>query len=77
MTRRTAWGRITKRIVLPWDSPRERAAAVWLQWMLSIPARYTSAYAPYSRVRASAAKVYWDQVLSQGTPAIGMPKPIM
>ena len=39
MTRRAAWGRTTKRIVLPWDSPRERAAAVWLQWMLSMPAR--------------------------------------
>jgi hypothetical protein len=38
-TRRTAWGRTTNRMVLPWDSPRERAAAVWLQWMLSIPAR--------------------------------------
>jgi len=29
-----------------WDSPSERAAAVWLQWMLSIPARYTSATYP-------------------------------
>ena len=34
MTRRTAWGRTTKRMVLPWDRPNERAAAVWLQWML-------------------------------------------
>jgi len=30
---------------LAWESPSERAVAVWLQWMwmLSIPARYTSA----------------------------------
>ena len=29
------------------DRPSDRAAALWLQWMLSMPARYTSAtYAP-------------------------------
>ena len=43
ITRRTAWGTTTKRMVLPWDSPSERAAAVWLQCTLSMPARYTSA----------------------------------
>jgi hypothetical protein len=43
ITRRIAWGSTTKRMVLAWESPSERAAAVWLQWMLSMPARYTSA----------------------------------
>ena len=43
MMRRTAWGTTTWRIVCGPDSPSERAAAVWLQWMLSRPERYTSA----------------------------------
>ena len=45
--RRTACGTTTKRIVSVYERPSERAPAVWLQWMLSMPARYTSAtYAP-------------------------------
>ena len=47
--RRTACGITTWRSVCHCESPSERAAAVWLQWMLSSPDRYTSAtYAPYT-----------------------------
>ena len=42
-TRRTAWGSTTWRIVWLVDSPSDRAAARWLSWMLSMPARNTSA----------------------------------
>ena len=42
-TRRTAWGSTTARIVWPDDSPSERAAARCDSWMLSMPARKTSA----------------------------------
>ena len=36
-------GSTTERIVCPDDRPSERAAARWLSWTLSIPARNTSA----------------------------------
>ena len=52
--RRTACGITTWRSVCHCDSPSDRAAAVWLQWMLSSPDRYTSAtYAPYTSTSAS------------------------
>ena len=38
-TPRTACGRTTKRIACPRRSPSDRAAAVWLGWIDSIPAR--------------------------------------
>jgi hypothetical protein len=42
-TRRTAWGRITRRIDSRWLSPSERAAACWEGCTDSMPARNTSA----------------------------------
>ena len=39
ITRRTACGRITRRSVWPRERPSERAAASWLGWIESIPAR--------------------------------------
>ena len=42
ITRRTAWGRITVRIVCPRVSPSDLAAASWLGCTDSMPARYTS-----------------------------------
>ena len=47
ITRRTACGTTTWRIVCEYVKPNERAAAVWLQCTDSMPARYTSeTYAP-------------------------------
>ena len=42
MTRRTACGSITKRSAWRWLRPSDRAAAPWLGWTESMPARYTS-----------------------------------
>ena len=42
-TRRTAWGNTMCTMVWRDDRPSERAAARWLSWTLSIPARNTSA----------------------------------
>ena len=39
MTRRTACGTTTKRIAWSWLSPSDRAAAAWLGWTDSMPAR--------------------------------------
>jgi hypothetical protein len=43
MTRRIACGSTTNRIAWNADSPSDRAAAYWLGWTDSMPARYTSA----------------------------------
>ena len=53
-TLRPACGSTTWRIVRACDNPSERAAARWLSWMLSMPARNTSAtYAEYARISAT------------------------
>ena len=39
ITRRTAWGRMTRRSVCARVRPSERAAASWLGWIDSMPAR--------------------------------------